>query len=66
MSFNTIKVLPVFLRQLELPIILVNFDRYETEAFVLRVTSVQGTPIRADQLARVELMIEVSQYPFKA
>jgi hypothetical protein len=61
-----IKVLPVFLRQLELPIILVNFDRYETEAFVLRVTSVQGTPIRADQLARVELMIEVSQYPFKA
>jgi hypothetical protein len=58
-----IKVLPVFRRQLETPII-VNFARYEPDAFVLHVTSIRGEVIKADQLAQVELMIEVSQYPF--
>jgi hypothetical protein len=58
-----IKALPVFNRELR-PLI-VNFDRYEPDAFVLRVTSIQGEVLKAGQLALIELMIEVSQYPFK-
>lgn len=61
-----IKVLPVFRVQLETPAVLVNFDRYEQDGFVLRVATVRGDVIKAPQLALVELMIEVSQYPFAA
>lgn len=59
-----IKVLPVFQRELGSPI-LVNFDRYQPEAFILHVTTIQGVPVKEDQLASLEFMIEVSQYPFK-
>jgi hypothetical protein len=52
--------LPLFVEQ---PLaLIVNFDRFEQDFFILRVTAFRGTLQGLE--SRVELMIEVSQYPF--
>jgi hypothetical protein len=57
-----VKALPVSDSE-RIPGLIVNFDRFEQDAFVLRVMSFRGG-ISQEVVRAIELMIEVSQYPF--
>ncbi len=56
-----VKVLPVFVAEVRTGMV-VNFDHFEAEFFVLRVLPL-GTKITDNEFGVLEFMIEVSQYP---
>jgi hypothetical protein len=62
-----VKALPVF-NDLFQTNVVVNFQEFSPDpnvGFVLRVTDITGNPINPDRLMNLELMIEVSQFPFR-